>query len=268
MKRTSLPPAVLVFAASDPSGGAGFQADLLTLAALGAHPLCAITALTVQDTSGVIRIVPTLPDLVRQQAETVLADIPVVAFKVGVLGNAENARTVADVVAAFPKIPLVLDPVLASGRGDLFADAPLRAILRERFFSRATLITPNLLEAYRLLESEMPATSDDPARLAARLMMLGARHILMTGTHAPTEAVVNRLYGPDGLVSENRWSRLPESYHGSGCTLASAIAAYLALGRDLVEAVSLGEAYTWQTLRHGFQPGRGQWLPNRLFRRP
>ena len=265
MKRTSSPPAVLVFAASDPSSGAGLQADLLTLAALGAHPLCAVTALTVQDTSGVIRVAPTSPDLVRQQAETVLADIPVAAFKIGVLGSVENAQVVADVVAAFPEIPLVLDPVLASGRGDVFADASLRVLLRERFFPRATLITPNLPEAYRLLESEMPNDPEDPAALAARLSALGARHILMTGTHAPTEEVLNRLYGPDGLIGENRWPRLPESYHGSGCTLASAIAAHLALGCDLAQAVNLGEAYTWQTLAYGFQPGRGQWLPNRLF---
>jgi hydroxymethylpyrimidine/phosphomethylpyrimidine kinase len=247
------------------------QADILTLAALGAHPLCAVTALTVQDTAGVVRVAPTPAELVRQQAETVLADIPVAAFKTGVLGSAENARAAAEVMAAFPDIPLVLDPVLASGRGDALADAGLRAVLRERLLPRATLITPNLPEAYRLLESEAPAAPEEPVALvstalATKLMALGARHVLITGTHAPTEAVINRLYGARGLIGENRWPRLPESYHGSGCTLASAIAAHLALGHSLEEAVNLGEAYAWQTLAHGFKPGRGQWLPNRLFR--
>ncbi|MDR2165554.1 MAG: hydroxymethylpyrimidine/phosphomethylpyrimidine kinase [Zoogloeaceae bacterium] len=278
MQDAVFPPAILVFAASDPTGGAGLQADILTLAALGVHPLSAVTALTVQDTTGVARVASVPADLVRQQAETLLRDIAVTAFKVGVLGSVENAACVAEIADRHPGIPLILDPVLASGRGDVFADAPIRAVLREKLLPRATLVTPNLLEAYRLLEEEPPTgilDSSAPAAMAGvahRLIALGARYVLITGTHAPADDVINRLYGPDGPINENRWPRLPESYHGSGCTLASAIAACLARAlarglphaRALSEAVRQAEEYTWRALARGFQLGSGQWLPNRF----
>ncbi|MDR3324010.1 MAG: thiamine phosphate synthase [Zoogloeaceae bacterium] len=267
------PPPVLVFAASDPSCGAGIQADLLTLAALGCHPLTVLTALTVQDTAGVTSGHPVAASLVEAQARALLSDMPVAAVKVGVLGSAENARMVAKIVAEFPQTPLVLDPVLASGRGDAFVDADLLAVLREKLLPRATLITPNLPEAFRLLGEAVP---DDAALahadlaaltadLAARLLALGPRYVLITGAHAPTPSVVNRLYGATGVIYENRWQRLPESYHGSGCTLASAIAAHLAHEGKMDAAVDLAENYAWHTLAHGYRPGQGQWIPNRLY---
>ena len=116
------PPAVLVFAATDPSGGAGIQADVLTLASMGCHPLSVITAITVQDSSGVEGVLPIDADWVTDQARAILEDIPVAAFKIGVLGSAENVAAIAEIVADYPEIPMVLDPVLASGRGDEFAN--------------------------------------------------------------------------------------------------------------------------------------------------
>ena len=125
------PPIVLVFAASDPSSGAGLQADLLTLASLGCHPLTAITALTVQDTVGVDSIHATDPDLLERQARTLLEDMPISAFKIGVLGSTENLVRVAEIVSDYPDIPLVFDPVLFSGRGDAFSDDEMISAMRE-----------------------------------------------------------------------------------------------------------------------------------------
>jgi hydroxymethylpyrimidine/phosphomethylpyrimidine kinase len=247
-----MPPIVLTFAASDPTGGAGMQADLLTLAALGCHPLSVLTGLTVQDTSGVEHLEPVDARLVARQARRVLAESRVAAFKVGVLASADNVRAVAEVAAEHTNVPLVLDPVLASGRGDELASHAVLATLLEALVPRATVVTPNTLEAERLGG-------------AKGLLERGCRYVLVTGTHEPGEEVSNKLYGPAGLVREDRWQRLPESYHGSGCTLASAIAAQLAKGRAVPEAVREAQEFTWRTLAAGFRSGAGQIVPNRFF---
>ncbi|MDR1349204.1 MAG: hydroxymethylpyrimidine/phosphomethylpyrimidine kinase [Zoogloeaceae bacterium] len=256
------PPVVLVFAASDPTSGAGAQADLLTLAALDCHPVTAITALTAQDTVGVYSLNPVAAEQVAAQARVVLADMSVAAFKIGVLGSANNARVVADIVAEYPDIPLVLDPVLASGRGDAFADEALIAVLREKLLPRATLITPNTPEARRL----SGCATDDFASIAARLVALGARHVLLTGAHEAEESVCNRLYDASGLLDTSAWARLPDGFHGSGCTLATACAAYLAQGKDVPDAVRAAQGFTWQSLAHAFHPGKGQYIPDRFWR--
>ena len=249
-----MPPIVLTFAASDPTGGAGLQADLLTLAALGCHPLSVLTALTVQDTSGVEHLENIGADLVTRQARRVLAETEVAAFKVGVLGSADNVRAVAAIAREHAGVPLVLDPVLASGRGDpLASDAVLKAML-ESLVPRSTVVTPNTLEAERLGGAQ-------------HLLELGARYVLITGTHAASAEVINKLYDASGLVREDRWQRLEGSYHGSGCTLASAIAAALAKGRAVPEAVREAQEFTWRALAAAFRTGAGQALPNRFFNR-
>lgn len=262
-----VPPLVLVFAASDPSCGAGIQADILTLASLGCHPLAVVTALTVQDTVGVESVHPVDSETVERQARALLEDMPVAAFKVGVLGSVENVVAVAEIVADYPDIPLVLDPVLASGRGDEFANEDLRAAMRELLLPQCTLITPNTVEARRLVEDEAEeeGAEDDLAQVAARLLALGSQYVLLTGAHEQTAQVSNTLYGENGLLRQDDWERLPGSYHGSGCTLASAIAACLAGGSEVEEAVREAQEYTWQTLDHGFRPGMGQFIPDRLF---
>lgn len=247
-----MPPLVLTFAASDPTGGAGLQADVLTLAALGCHPLSVVTGLTVQDTGGVEHLEAVDAALVARQAERVLAETRVAAFKVGVVGSAANARAIAAIAAARAEVPLVLDPVLASGRGDPLADDAVVEALLEFLVPRASVITPNTLEEARLGG-------------AKRLLERGCRHVLVTGTHAATAEVVNKLYDRGGLVREDRWQRLPGSYHGSGCTLASAIAALLAQGRPVPDAVREAQEFTWRSLAAAFRTGAGQALPNRFF---
>lgn len=299
------PPIVLSFAASDPTGGAGIQADILTLASLGCHPLSVITALTVQDTAGVDGVLPIDSDWVNDQARSLLEDMPVAAFKLGLLGSVDNIVAIANIVSDYPHIPLVLDPVLASGRGDQLVDEDMLAAMIQLLLPQTTLITPNILEARRLaqeidelaeedeededaedtlLQPRTPAAPDPAGALipddeesslhqdlpsqgecARRLIEAGSELVLITGSHEHTPQVINTLYGRQGVLRCDPWERLPASYHGSGCTLASAIAAYLAAGADPVEAVHAAQEYTWRTLAAGFRPGMGQHLPDRFF---
>jgi hydroxymethylpyrimidine/phosphomethylpyrimidine kinase len=258
------PPIVLTFGASDPSGGAGVQADILTLASMGCHPLSVITALTVQDTLGVEAVLPIDAEWVADQARSLLEDIPVDAFKIGVLGSVENIAAVAEIVADYPDVPLVLDPVLASGRGDELATEEMARAVCELLLPQTTILTPNVLEARRLADN---GDDDEPAlaSCATRLIETGCEYVLITGTHAPTADVINTLYGKGGVVRTDKWQRLPGSFHGAGCTLAAAIAAMLANGLDLPEAVREAQDYTWQTLKKAYRPGMGQFLPDRLF---
>jgi len=244
-----MPPLVLTFAASDPTGGAGLQADLLTIAAHGCHPLSVLTAVTVQDTRGVERVEALSADLVAQQAMALLGESTVAAFKVGVLGSLDNARAVAAVAKKYASVPLVLDPVLASGRGDPLASEETVGTM----VAHATVITPNTLEAKRLGGHHA-------------LLAQGCPYVLVTGTHDETPEVVNRLYDARGLVREDRWPRLSGSYHGSGCTLASALASLLARGRAVPQAVQEAQEFTWRSLQAAFPSGKGQSTPNRFFR--
>jgi hydroxymethylpyrimidine/phosphomethylpyrimidine kinase len=258
------PPIVLTFAASDPSGGAGMQADILTLASMGCHPLSVLTAITVQDTLGVEGIQPLDAEWVADQARCLLEDMPVDVFKIGVLGSVENIAAIAEILSDYPDVPLVLDPVLASGRGDELASDEMLHALRELLLPRTMILTPNSTEARRLADAE----DDEEPSLAAcaqRLVQAGCEYVLITGTHEPTPQVVNTLYGKAGVVRTDSWERLPGSYHGSGCTLASAIAAMIANGLDLPEAVREAQEYTWNTLAKAYRPGMGQFLPDRLF---
>lgn len=272
-----LPPLVMTFAATDPTGGAGIQADILTLSSMGCHALSVVTAITVQDTSGVEGILAMDADWVTDQARSILEDVPVAAFKLGLLGSIENIAAIAEIVSDYPDIPLVLDPVLASGRGDQFADEEMVAALIELLLPETTILTPNSLEARRLAQEEdeedgeeQKADQEQSAILsldacARRLVNAGTEYVLITGTHENTAQVTNVLYGPQGIIRTDKWDRLPGSYHGSGCTLASAITASLAGGSDIEAAVQEAQEYTWQALAAGFRPGMGQHIPDRLF---
>jgi hydroxymethylpyrimidine/phosphomethylpyrimidine kinase len=258
-------PIVLSFAASDPTGGAGVQADLLTLASLGCHPASVVTAITAQDTRGVEALSAVDTAWVERQARCLLADMPVAAFKVGVVASAANATAIAAILGEWPQIPVVLDPVLASGRGDELASGESVAALREALLPCTTVLTPNSLEA-RALAAADGVGSPSLEECARRLLALGCKHVLITGTHEPGAQVVNTLYGSRGVLRSDSWPRLPGSYHGSGCTLASAIAALLARGMELERAVREAQAYTWQALQAAFHAGRGQMIPDRFWR--
>jgi hydroxymethylpyrimidine/phosphomethylpyrimidine kinase len=263
---SDVPPIVLTFAATDPSGGAGLQADLLTIASMGCHPLSVVTAVTIQDSAGVDDVLPIDAEWVVDQARAVLEDMPVDVFKIGLLGSIENIAAIAEVISDYPDIPLVFDPVLASGRGDELASDDMLSAMSELLLPQTTIVTPNSFEARRLVydvdyEDNIPELDE----CAGRILQFGCEYVLVTGTHENTPKVINTLYSERGIVRSDSWPRLPGIYHGSGCTLASAIAALLANGLPASDAVREAQEFTWQALQYGFRPGMGQHLPDRLF---
>ena len=251
-------PQLLTISGHDPGGGAGIQADIEAAAANGAHACSVVSCLTDQDSCDVYQLLPQPPGQVLAQARRMLSDSPIAAIKIGLLGDANLARGLAELLSEWPEMPVVLDPVLASGAGTALADRALEQALRG-LLPRVDLVTPNSLEARRL------AADDDLDSCAERLLGLGAGAALITGTHEDEAQVVNRLYRPGAAPERWGYRRLPASYHGSGCTLASAIAARLAASEPLREAVHAGLDYTWRSLAAGWPSGRCQPIPDRLF---
>jgi hydroxymethylpyrimidine/phosphomethylpyrimidine kinase len=242
-------PCVLVFSGLDPSGGAGIQADIEAIAAQGAHALPIVTALTVQDNERVHEVAPVDAALLARQAMLLVDAMPIRAVKIGIPGNLANAETIACVIELLrvrvrvPTLPVVLDPVLASGRGDplargnaLAALAPLLAV--------ATVTTPNLPEAVAIGAVACP-------------------HVLVTGGHGDEDEVVNRWHSRDG-VRDWRWPRLPGEFHGSGCTLASSLAARLALGDSMAQALDRAQRACNQSLADAYAITGGQRIPRRI----
>lgn len=253
---------VLCIGGQDPSGGAGIQADAEAVAAVGAHACCVVTCLTTQDSCGVRRIYPVPAEHLIEQCALVLDDSRVAAIKIGLVGSSRSARAIAAVIDANQHIPTILDPVLASGAGERLADAALRNQVRKNLISRSTLVTPNAPEARCLTDRD---TLHD---CAAALMELGCNNVLITGTHTDEEAVINRLWRRGKNLKNPKewtWPRLEGEFHGSGCTLASAIAAHIALGEDLTTAVQSAQTYAWETLARARRTGRCQLTPHRLF---
>lgn len=249
---------VLAIGGHDPVGGAGIQADIETIAALGCHAATAVTCLTVQDTVNVLALHPVESWILRAQINAVLGDLPVAVIKVGLLGSVAAVNTLADVLAAHPDIPVVLDPVLAAGGGAELSDEPLREAIRVRLLPRTFLLSPNTVEAVTL------AGASQLEEAAAGLLAQGVRHLLVSGGHVRGEEVVNHYFGPAGARDTWRWPRLPGEYHGSGCTLASACAALLARGLPLGMVLRLAQGFTHDALAQARRPGRGQAVPRRV----
>ncbi len=256
-----IPPVVLCIAGSDPSAGAGIQADLLTLASLGVHGCTAITALTVQDSVNVQAFTPVLPQDCIQQAQAILEDIPVRVIKVGMLGSAAMAHALVALLEAHPLIPVVLDPVLAAGGGASLAAAGLREVLRTELLPKVTILTPNGPEALAL------SGASDLRSAGAQLNFLGADWVLLSGGHGESQDIENMVFRGGKLQQIFIQERLPHQYHGSGCTLASAIAAGLAQGQEVLQAVQGALDFTHAALRHAYPLGRGQYFPNRFYDR-
>ncbi|MCK5662072.1 MAG: hydroxymethylpyrimidine/phosphomethylpyrimidine kinase [Thiotrichaceae bacterium] len=255
---TTQPPIVLVFAGNDPSGGAGLCADIQALASQGCHTAPVVTCLTIQDTHNVFEKIPLSGETVVAQAEAVLNDMPISACKIGLLGNVEIVEAIQHVLLKHPHIPVILDPVLAAGGGQslMQGDAILTKLL-----PLTNIITPNSLECRTLA----PHTKSlDKA--AIQLMNHGCQYICITGTHENTPLVINTLYGHGQKIDSWSWTRLPYSYHGSGCTFAASLAGVLAQGKDMLTAVYSAQEYTWKSLQRGYQAGQGQALPNRLWK--
>jgi hydroxymethylpyrimidine/phosphomethylpyrimidine kinase len=253
-------PCVLVFAGSDPSGGAGIQADIGSVGAMGAHALALITALTVQDNDRVQAVYPVPARWLQQQAQALVDKIDIAAVKIGVIGNLANAAIILDVIrtlrARNPALPVVLDPVLASGHGDQLS-LDNAALMLADLIPLATLLTPNLPEAAILCAGDRRAEQQ-----VDTLLQRGCGHVLLKGGHGLDAQVVNRWY-TDGASRSWSWPRLPGTFHGSGCTLAGAIAGALACGLPMEAALDLAQAFCHRTLEQSFAIADGQRIPNR-----
>ncbi len=253
-------PVVLALSGLDPTGGAGIQADIEALASMGCHAAPVITALTVQTTRDATGYEAVDAGLLRRQLDALFGDMAVAACKIGMPGSAAIVRVVHEVLGRHGRIPVILDPVLVAGGGGALADADTRDAMVELLLPLATIVTPNHREAQALA----PQADGVDAR-ARELTARGAEYVLVTGADDPVERVVNRLYDSAGLVEAFQWERLPGSFHGSGCTLAAAIAGLIAHGAEPRAAVREAQEYTWETLRQGYRIGAGQAVPNRLF---
>lgn len=254
-------PCVLVFAGLDPSGGAGISADIDAVGAVGAHALPVITALTVQDNDRVFAVNPVDAEVIARQAQVLMDKIPVAAVKVGIVGNRENALAIADAVMRLrernPGLPVVLDTVLGSGNGFALTDGVPEFALSP-LIGLATLVTPNLPEAKRLYPK-----SDVMAEQADWLIGQGASDVLVKGGHGDEpDVVVNHWFGAQGERTW-QWKRLPGEFHGTGCTLASAIAGFLAQGLEMGEALDRAQAWCQHVLENAFAIADGQQIPGR-----
>jgi hydroxymethylpyrimidine/phosphomethylpyrimidine kinase len=247
---------VMTIAGSDSSGGAGVQADLKTFAALGVHGTCAITAVTAQDSTGVRAVHEIPPELVAAQIDAVVGDMGVNAVKTGMLANAGIVRVVAERVWQHRLLNLVVDPVLAAKSGDRLLRQDALHVLKAELLPLCTVATPNIPEAEALVGCRLER--DEDLEWAAReIGALGARKVVITGGHASGPEAVDLLYEGRGF---RRFSapRLATTHgRGAGCTFASAIAAWLALGADVEEAVARAKEYVTAALEHAFALGKG-----------
>lgn len=250
-------PRLLVIAGSDSSAGAGLQADLKTAQAFGVYAQTAVTAVTAQTTEGVTSIFPLPPDLVRAQIQAALSDIGADAIKLGMLGNGAIARAVAEALEKV-SLPLVIDPVLVSTSGTVLLDEAGVEILKTRLLPRASLVTPNVPEA-EALTGIRPATPDETMRAARRLFEAGSAAVLFKGGHGSGKEVTDVLVErASGLISVFESPRQRSRHtHGTGCTLATAIACGLAQGAPLPEAVGKAHDYVQAAIRTAPGLGRG-----------
>lgn len=234
---------VLSIAGSDPSGGAGIQADLKTFAARGVYGMAAITALTAQNTQGVsgVHLVPA--HFVADQIKAVFADVRVDAVKIGMIANAEIAETVADALRAHPHVPVVLDPVMIAKGGTALLDPHAVKVLLDELLPLATLLTPNLPEAAALLDEPVAETREAMAEQAIRLRNLGPANVLVKGGHLGGDTSPDVLATDRGLTWFEAQRTATLNTHGTGCTLSSALAAELAKGRTIEAAMSVAKAY-------------------------
>ncbi|HIX61450.1 MAG TPA: bifunctional hydroxymethylpyrimidine kinase/phosphomethylpyrimidine kinase [Candidatus Halomonas stercoripullorum] len=260
MTQRRLIPNVLTIAGSDPSGGAGIQADLKTFSALGAYATSVITALTAQNTQGVRGVHPVPVEFIRLQLETLLDDVTIDAIKIGMVASREVAETIRDLLEARRPRWIVLDPVMVAKSGDVLVDAAGIAAVREVLVPLADLITPNLPEAAVLLGGPMPATRDEMLAMAPSLAALGAGSVLLKGGHLTTTSC------PDLLIEDSRTSWIEgtrvntSNLHGTGCTLSSAITAHLARGDTPINAITAAKHWLETALEKSRQldVGHGQ----------
>ncbi len=250
-------PIVLVISGHDPTGGAGIQADIESIASIGCHPASVITSLTAQNTKEISEIVPQNPDTFQKQIQLILEDMAIDACKIGVVGDTGLIDVICTELSD-KNIPIVLDPIIRSGSDYILANEDVCQKITEMLVPISTLITPNSIEARILTKT------DDLNTAAEKLLLFGCKYVLITGTHEDTKLVINTLYSINDPPISFEFERLPNDYHGSGCTLSSSIAAYLALGIDVNQAVDSSLRFTWACLYNAMQIKSGKKIPDRI----
>ena len=254
------PPTILCLSGFDPSGGAGIQADIESIASMGGHAIPVITALTVQNTQNVTRFQAIDTQLFVEQVDALLEDVPIKAIKIGMIGSVQIIEAISEILKKNTDLPVIFDPVLAAGGGTDLAESGMLTAIQESILPYTTILTPNSPEARQLSgETELKDCGK-------KLMDYGCEAVLLTGTHEDSEHVDNLWFHGDQYVETFSWDRLPHEYHGSGCTLASAIAALVAQGLDPFTAVNEAQDYSWNTLKYAFKiSDKGQLIPHRFY---
>lgn len=251
---------VLALSGHDPSGAAGIQADIESITATGCQCVSIITALTIQNTATFLESIPQDPDNFKKQCEVLLSDIDIDSCKIGLLGDLSIAKVISNIIDDFRNIPIVLDPIINAGVGKSLANDELIEFIKNDLLKKIFILTPNRSEAREL------SAIDDIYKAGEKLVGSGCPYVLITGADEDTPQVRNILFSEDNNPIAYEWERLPGTYHGSGCTLSSTIAAYLAKEMEVNEAIEEAQKYTWETLKHGIQVGQNQIHPNRFYK--
>ena len=258
-------PIILCFSGLDPTGGAGIQADIEAIASQHCHATSIITALTVQDTHNVHHFECVDAQLLLRQARAVLNDMNVSAIKIGMLGSAAIAGAIHDLLRDHPHIPVIVDPILAAGGGGALSTSHLMDAINHLILPHTHIATPNTLEAHKLTGCDI---TSDKSYVIEQLAKTGVKYILLTGTHADTAKVEHHLYRGNTRLKTFSYDRLPNEYHGSGCTLAASLAALIARKIDIIDASQLSLDYSYSTLMHAHALSSGQRIPNRFYWAP
>lgn len=252
-----IPPVVLTFSAHDATGGSGITADIQAISSQGCHASTVTTCLTVQDSVGISSLIPIDQDIVIQSARAVLEDMPVAAFKLGLMGSVEIVEAIHSILYDYQNIPVIFAPVLIDTEQ---TDEEVINAIRNLLLPLTDVLTPNIIQATALMPEADSATA-----MASGLIDYGCDHVLLTAAHSDQSKIVNRMFHNHREIDQYEWQRLPHQYHGSGDTLAATLAALMALGLDVLSASREAQHFTWESLKHARRLGMGQHLPNRLF---
>ncbi len=259
-------PLILSFGATDPVGATGIQADLAAFAAMGCHGLSVVTALLTGDSAGIEATQIIDADWVDDQARILLEDMPVAAFKIGFVGSIENASVIAEIVSDYPDIPLILDP-FSSGMPDPDQEGEdLLHATRELLVPQTTLLSISSVELARFGETWREASSEDTLpHDVLQITSSGCEFLLVTSMPSGSHDLINTLFDQSGVVRSDTWPRLPGPFLGAGATLSGTIAALLANGLEIPEAVLEAQEFTAAALANAHRPGMGKFIPDRYF---
>ncbi|HWU98043.1 MAG TPA: hydroxymethylpyrimidine/phosphomethylpyrimidine kinase [Oxalicibacterium sp.] len=259
-------PLILSFGPTDPVGAVGIQADLASFAAMGCHGLSVVTSLFIGDTARIEDVQIIDSDWVADQARVLLEDMPVAAFKVGAVGSIENVSAIAEIVSDYPDIPLIFDPFLSSLPDQGPDGEDMLMATRELLIPQTTVLILSAVELSRLAETWREPSEEDLMSVdAMRLIEMGCEYVFVTGTPSDLTDVANTLFDESGVIRHDNWQRISGSYSGAGSTLASTIAALLANGLDVPEAVFEAQEFTIASIANAQRLGMGRLVPDRYF---